>query len=250
MSKGSLALKKVWVVIPAAGSGKRMGLSRPKQYLPLLGKTVIEHTVSRLLSSEYIAGVILALSKDDATWKTLSLAQNENVLCVEGGAERIYSVKNGLLKFQNMCKENPDELSDWVLVHDAVRPCVSTSDIEHLINSLWSHPVGGLLASPVVDTLKQVDGENNVLDTLDRSLYWRAQTPQMFKATVLLDGIERAISTNFIATDESSIIESMGLQSKVVKASADNLKLTYQEDLPLLEAVLSRQIKESGDIEG
>jgi len=239
--------------MPAAGSGKRLGSETPKQYLPLLDKMVIEHTIQRLLSVPYIKGLILVLAKGDIYWHRSALAKQENIVCVEGGDERLFSVKKGLLKYQDMRLavalnneygewENIDD-NPWILVHDAVRPCVKASEITKLIDSLWQHTVGGLLASPLVDTLKRVDGRE-VQATLDRSLYWRAQTPQMFKVKDLLKGINQAVDSGFLATDESSLVENMGLTPLVIEGSADNLKLTYKEDIPLLEAVLLKQNKQ------
>ncbi len=229
-----------WALVPAAGIGQRMGSDTPKQYLPLLDQTVLEHSVNKLLSIPVIEGVIVATRDDDQYWPALSLAQNSKVHRVSGGAERMDSVYAGLQYLRDDLSAGSD---DFILVHDAVRPCVSVSDIKQLIADLEANAVGGLLAAAVVDTLKRVDSEGQVVETLDRDSCWRAQTPQMFRLNVLMDSLEAQMSQKKTASDEAAAVEALGLAVKIIEGSPQNLKLTVPGDLALVESILKDQLK-------
>ncbi|MGB1261433.1 MAG: 2-C-methyl-D-erythritol 4-phosphate cytidylyltransferase [Cognaticolwellia sp.] len=232
----SASLGQFTVVVPAAGVGKRMRSSCPKQYLTIDGLTVLEHTVQRLLSHDAIAHVIIALGVNDEYFPSTTLANNSNVTCVLGGKERVDSVLSGL-KFLNSKNEQ------WVLVHDAARPCVKHQDLTRLIKYCLENDHGGLLAAPVRDTMKQANAEQRVASTLDRSQMWHALTPQMYKTAELTRAITTALTNNIAITDESSAIEAMGYASGLVHGSSDNIKITQPEDLSLAEFILHQQAK-------
>jgi 2-C-methyl-D-erythritol 4-phosphate cytidylyltransferase len=225
-----------WIVVPAAGVGARMGADCPKQYLPLVGKTVIEHTLERLLALPDIAGIYLVLGADDNYWNDLSFAQHKNIHRVAGGTERCDSVLNALEKLRDNASPN-----DWVLVHDAARPCIHVQSVLHLIEQVKNHPVGGILGVPVSDTLKQVN--NFIIDsTVDRRLLWQAQTPQMFRLGILRDCLQRGLAEGKLITDESSALESYGYQPLMVQGRSDNIKITRPEDLAIAAMLLQQQI--------
>jgi 2-C-methyl-D-erythritol 4-phosphate cytidylyltransferase len=226
--------QKFWAVVPAAGVGKRMNADRPKQYLELAGKTVIEHTLSRLLQADIFAAVAVAISEEDPYWSELSIASHEKIITAAGGKERADSVLSGL---HAICSQAADD--DWVLVHDAARPCITSADIHHLIDSLIDDEVGGILALPCADTLKNVHGKN-IIGTIDRSFMWRALTPQMFRYSTLKTALEQAVGNPAI-TDEASALELQGLQPKIVEGRPDNIKITRPEDLALAQFFMAQQ---------
>ncbi len=228
------ASQKIWAVVPAAGVGKRMNADRPKQYLHLAGKTVIEHTLSRLLQAEVFAAVAVAISEEDPYWSELSIASHEKIITAAGGKERADSVLSGLHAIRTQATDD-----DWVLVHDAARPCITRADIHHLIESLINDEVGGILALPCADTLKNVQGKN-ILGTVDRSVIWRALTPQMFRYGTLKTALEHAVG-NPVITDEASALELQGLQPKIVEGRPDNIKITRPEDLALAQFFMAQQ---------
>lgn len=221
-----------WAIVPAAGVGKRMGSSRPKQYLPLHGRSVIEHSIARLLDQSVIQKVLVAISPEDDIWPSLPISLHERVEVVQGGAERCHSVRNALDALADTAQP-----LDWVLVHDAVRPCVTSDCIERLIASLADHPVGGLLGHPVSDTVKRVDESAQVERTVDRSTLWSASTPQMFRYGVL----RRALSLKLDVTDEAMAVETLGLRPQMVLGRRDNLKITVPGDLELATLILQSQ---------
>ncbi|VAX12813.1 2-C-methyl-D-erythritol 4-phosphate cytidylyltransferase [hydrothermal vent metagenome] len=230
------SLKNHWVVIPAAGVGKRMRSDVPKQYLPLCGKPVIAHTIARLASHPEIKGLVVALSEDDAYWQDLDLSIDKPLWRAAGGVERCHSVLNALHVLSTHAHDD-----DWVLVHDAARPCVRIEDISLLIDSIDENSVGGLLAIPVRDTMKRASDRNTVVDTLDRSYLWHALTPQMFRLGVLRDALAEALENNALVTDESSAMERAQYKPQLVEAHADNIKITRPEDLILAEFYLQQQ---------
>lgn len=223
-----------WAVVPAAGAGKRMNADRPKQYLDLAGKTVIEHTLSRLLHADVFTAVAVAVSEEDPYWSELSVASHEKIIRAKGGKERADSVLSGLHAIRDQAADN-----DWVLVHDAARPCITATDIHHLIDSLVNDDVGGILALPCADTLKNVEGKN-ILGTADRSVMWRALTPQMFRYGDLKTALEFAVGNPAI-TDEASALELQGKQPKIVEGRPDNIKITRPEDLALARFFMAQQ---------
>jgi 2-C-methyl-D-erythritol 4-phosphate cytidylyltransferase len=220
-----------WVVIPAAGRGSRMGGGRPKQYLELAGAPLLEHTLRRFVGHPAIRGVVVALAPGDVLWDGIDATLRAAVTVVDGGAERADSVRSGLAALAGRAAE-----SDWVLVHDAARPCLRRGDLDHLLTELAADPVGGLLAVPVRDTLKHVvDG--HVDATVPREALWQAQTPQMFRLGLLRD----ALAAHPAVTDESMAIEQAGHRVRVVEGHADNLKITRPEDLDLAAWYLARE---------
>ncbi|HQU15122.1 MAG: 2-C-methyl-D-erythritol 4-phosphate cytidylyltransferase [Chromatiales bacterium 21-64-14] len=227
---------RYWGVIPAAGKGTRMGAELPKQYLELAGRRVLEHTLNRLAADPRIVGIVVALGADDTLWPRVDPPQSVTLLTVTGGAERCHSVLNAL----DHLAERADE-HDWVLVHDAARPCLRVADLARLIDTLTEDPVGGLLALPVHDTMKRASADRRVLDTVNRDGLWHALTPQMFRLGALRAALKAAIAAGFLVTDEAAAMEWSGHRPRLVEGSGDNLKITRPEDLPLAEYYLGRQ---------
>ncbi|WP_085299209.1 2-C-methyl-D-erythritol 4-phosphate cytidylyltransferase [Cognaticolwellia mytili] len=225
------------VVMPAAGVGKRMRASCPKQYLTIKDKTILEHTVQRLLSHEAICHVVIALGEFDEYFPTTSLVSNNRVTCVIGGKERVDSVLAGLQSLHA-------EQEQWVLVHDAARPCVQHKDLTKLMTYCINNNHGGILAAPVRDTMKQATLRGIVDKTLDRSQMWHALTPQMYKTAELTAAIVDALAKGITITDESSAMEASGYASGLVSGSSDNIKVTQPEDLRLAEFILQQQERE------
>ena len=221
--------KKIWVVIPAAGAGKRMQSKTPKQYLSLNNKTVIEHTLDVFDKHNAISEIVVAISEGDEYWPSLNISLSKPLHIANGGKERCDSVLNGLKFLQDKAADN-----DWVLVHDAARPCLRNEDLNLLLNSLAIHEVGGILAVPVRDTMKRsIDNSHLIKETVDRDSLWHALTPQMFHFKTLKDALETALKDNLLITDEASAIEIAGLQPVLVEGHADNIKITRPEDLAL-----------------
>jgi 2-C-methyl-D-erythritol 4-phosphate cytidylyltransferase len=226
-------MPRLFALIPAAGTGSRMGAARPKQYLPLAGKPVLYHALRNLCRHTAIDRVFVVLAPGDTIFAQYDWTEFGPRLmplfC--GGEARAYSVFNGLLAARDEIGED-----DWVLVHDAVRPCLALEIIERLIETVRSEPTGGLLALPVVDTMKRGDAEGYVLQTEAREDLWQAQTPQMFRYRLLLEAL-RAIGPA-AATDEAAAIERLGLRPKLVMGDSRNLKVTYPQDLAVAETLL------------
>jgi len=228
-----------WAVVPAAGVGRRMGSAVPKQYLELNGRSVIDHTIERLLLHPSIDGVTVALSAEDARWKTTEFSNHPDLVTVAGGTERCYSVLNALDSLVDRAGAD-----DWVLVHDAARPCIRRGDIDHLIEMVLGHPVGGLLGMPVRDTMKRTDAADRIETTVERSQLWHAFTPQMFRVGMLGEALRGALDAGFLVTDEASAMEWAGHRPIMVEGHADNLKITRPDDLPLASYFLERQAAE------
>jgi 2-C-methyl-D-erythritol 4-phosphate cytidylyltransferase len=219
----------IWAVVPAAGAGRRMSANIPKQYLPLGEKTVLEHTLDTLLACRRLAGVVVVLAADDGYWPDLQQRySSERLASVTGGVERCHSVLNGLTRLAGQAGAE-----DWVLVHDAARPCVRLTDIETLIETLSASPDGGLLGVPVADTMKQVDGDNRVTATVAREGLWHAYTPQMFRVGLLRAALQHAIDNKLLVTDEASAMQLAGYQPRMVQGHRDNIKITVPADLLL-----------------
>ena len=226
-----------FAIIPAAGSGSRFGAPLPKQYLTINGLPIIRHAIDALLADARIARVVVVLSPEDNDWHEGCLpAQSQDRVSVIhiGGATRAESVLNGINWLKS---ESNVDSTDWVLVHDAARPCLTPVQIDALITSLSDDPVGGLLAIPVADTVKRADTAERVVATIDRRTLWQAQTPQMFR----LDLLQRALGAIdlAVATDESAAIEALGYAPKLVAGSLANLKVTYPADLSLATAIIN-----------
>ncbi|HEY5602000.1 MAG TPA: 2-C-methyl-D-erythritol 4-phosphate cytidylyltransferase [Gammaproteobacteria bacterium] len=223
-----------WAVVPAAGSGSRMATDVPKQYLHIHGRTILEHTIERLLSHPRIDGAVVAIAADDGRWDKLQFQTHKPIIKTLGGKERCHSVKNALYE---LTRRGADR--DWVLVHDAARPCLRHEDLDRLFKQLSDHMVGGLLAFPVKDTMKRGDEKQRVIETVDRDRLWHALTPQMFRLHLLRDALNNAINDGFLVTDEASAVEHAGYQPKLVEGHADNIKITTPEDLALAAFYLS-----------
>lgn len=221
----------MWAVLPAAGVGVRFGAEIPKQYLPLAGRTVIEWAIRPLLARADIRGVVVALSASDRWWAGLGI-DDERIRTAPGGDHRAGSVRNALRSIERVARAD-----DWVLVHDAVRPCLTDADLERLVAAVIEDGAGGILAAPVQDTVKRA--ENGHVDrTLDRKGLWRALTPQMFRHGALLAALESGRALDAVMTDESAAMERVGIKARLVAGRADNIKVTRPEDLPLAEFVI------------
>lgn len=227
--------EKVWCVVAAAGIGSRMQSAVPKQYLPLGSSTVLDATLERLLLCEKIEHIVVCIHQNDNYWQHSKFAHDDRISIMFGGSERADSVLNGV----SLVKEHAD-LNDWVLVHDAARPCVRCSDINVLINTALKQQVGAILATPIHDTVKKVVNKKST-QTLDRSILWRALTPQIFKLDMLNNALINAIESNRVITDEASAIEQMNQAVQIVKGHADNIKITSPSDLDLARYYLEQQ---------
>lgn len=223
-------LPPFWAVIPAAGVGSRMRADRPKQYLPLAGKSILEHTLDCFLDHPRLKGVVVSLAADDPYWPELACARDLRIHRAPGGRERADSVFNALQTLGELGAEP----TDWVLVHDAARPNLARSDLDNLLMTLAHDPVGGLLAVPARDTLKRADADGRVSQTVDRSVIWQAYTPQMFRLEPLRRALADAQDAGVTITDESSAMEWAGLSPRLIEGRGDNLKVTRPEDLQWL----------------
>lgn len=215
-----------------------MGAAQPKQYLPLVGQPVIVHALTPLLAHPRIAGLVVVISAEDAWWPTIKLPApvTKPLWLATGGAERRYSVRNGLTELSRRAAPQ-----DWVLVHDAARPCLVREDLERLFDELAADLVGGLLAAPVRDTLKQANAAGCSVATVDRTRLWHALTPQMFRLELLRQALDAAIAQGLPVTDEAAAMEAAGFTPRLVAGRADNLKITRPEDLALAEFYLTRR---------
>jgi 2-C-methyl-D-erythritol 4-phosphate cytidylyltransferase len=224
-------MSRYFAIVPAAGSGSRFGAEKPKQYLSLLGRPMIFHTLAALVACPEIDRVWVVLSPDDDEWRRYDWsdlgAKLETVRC--GGKTRAESVTNGLQAAAMMAADD-----DWVLVHDAARPCLSAEMLSNLISDLADDSVGGILAVPVADTLKRADTTQRVAVTEPRDGLWQAQTPQMFRYARLLEALTQCAEV----TDEAGAIEALGLKPKLVSSDTTNLKVTYPADLALAAMIL------------
>lgn len=227
---------RLWAVLPAAGVGRRMGSTVPKQYLELAGRAVIEHTLELFVSHARIAGVVVALGVEDGYWDATAYAAHPRVRRAPGGAERCHSVLNALAAL-----DGEADADDWVLVHDAARPCLRPDDLERLIDALLDDDVGGLLGIQVRDTMKRAGADERIDATVDRSSLWHAYTPQMFRLGLLRRALHEALEAGDLVTDDASAIERLGLAPRLIEGHADNIKITRAEDLPLAHFHLQRQ---------
>lgn len=225
-----------WVIIPAAGSGNRFSHNLPKQYCELRGKTVIEHTLNVFLKNKQVKQVVVALSAEDTVFSKLPIADHARVTTVQGGATRMQSVLNALNWIKTV-----GQTQDWVMVHDAVRPALHAEDLENLMLTVGEDEVGGILASPVQDTIKFSTQSNRIAHTVSRNALWQALTPQLFRMNVLLEGLNRCEAIGFVATDEAQAVEQFGHKPKIVKSKHPNPKLTFPQDIHFLTHLLSEE---------
>lgn len=233
---------RFWALVPASGIGSRMQADRPKQYLPLGSKTILETTLERLLSHELIEGLVLVLAAHDDYWPTLEFHSSKPLLIAPGGAERANSVLSGLecLQQHSLSQGWPLEQVQ-VLIHDAVRPCIRHEDLSRLMQLGQSHVGGALLAQPVTDTLKQANAEQQSQTTVPRAGLWRAQTPQMFGLQSIQQALHHALEQGHNLTDDASAMELQGAAPLLVEGSPDNLKITFASDLALAYSLLQAQ---------
>jgi len=270
----------IWAIVPAAGSGQRMGSATPKQYLRIAGASLLEHSLRALLAHPQVVGAVVALAADDPHWPELEARLSESVfpsaemgfgsldapadraavapanaivkpiLRSLGGRERADSVRAalGLLGQQHGATQN------WALVHDAARPCLRVDDLDRLIQRCLRTGEGGLLAAPVRDTLKRVDPalasvDQRVLGTESRAGLWRALTPQLFPAVALADALDAAQAAGVAVTDEAMAMERVGAKPLLVEGAEDNLKVTTPADLALAEYVIGCREQGAGNLE-
>ncbi len=228
---------RYWAVVASAGGGARMGLGRPKQYLPLRGRALLEWSLAPFLDAGWIDGVMLVLPKGDTDFARLPIAGHPKIFTITGGAARADSVLAGLQAVSE--RSAALEVPVYVLVHDAARPCLTVDDVENLRDEA-SDEDGGLLAVPVTDVLKQEEKEHSVR-TAGHADLWRAQTPQLFRLDLLRGALEKALAGGKALGDEAAAMELAGFKPLLVRGRESNLKVTYPEDLPLAEFWLSRQ---------
>ncbi|MGB5835389.1 MAG: 2-C-methyl-D-erythritol 4-phosphate cytidylyltransferase [Thiohalocapsa sp.] len=225
-----------WVLIPAAGVGKRFGGTVPKQYMELAGRMVIDHALGLFVDHPAVSGCVVVLGSEDEYWPDSRFAKHPRVRWAPGGRERCHSVGNGL---DALAADADPE--DWVLVHDAARPCLHSDDLDALIAGLRDEPVGALLALPVHDTVKQSSDGRQVDGTLPRSSLWRAFTPQAFGLGLLRRALAQAEVEGQLVTDDASAIELLGLKPRLIEGRSDNIKITRPEDLALARFFLQQQ---------
>ena len=230
-----MSVPRYIALIPAAGVGERMGTTMPKQYAQLAGKPMLQHVMDTFSSSSLISHTFVVVSANDAYISDLSLTPRTTILKC-GGATRQASVTNGLLAMRS---ETEDD--DWILVHDAARPGLTHDLLDKLIAFVKDDAVGGLLALPMVDTIKRSDGHGRAEMTVERSALWSAQTPQMFRHAQLLQALQQAQQQAKQITDEASAIEAMGHRPKLVEGCARNFKVTLPQDLLLAELIFKDQ---------
>jgi len=223
-------------VVPAAGTGRRMEASTPKQFLALGQRTVLEHSLESLWSAMVLDGLVLVSQGHPALASLMERHYEQNLIRADGGKERCHSVLNGLNALSDSALAD-----DWVLVHDAARPCVRQQDLRLLVDTLADHAVGGLLGRPVHDTMKKTDAQGVIIETVERDSLWHAYTPQMFRYGLLRAALMKALDDGYEVTDEASAMEHAGHRPLMVEGHADNIKITRPEDLPLAEYYLQQQ---------
>ncbi len=225
--------ERIWYVIAAAGRATRFGGTVPKPYLRIAGATLLEHCLRAFQTLPGVAGGAVVLAAGDRRFERLPPRLRRRVVAVAGGETRANSVLNGL---QSLIAAGAD---DWVIVHDAARPCLPRRDLRALVSACRRDAVGGLLAAPVADTVKQGDEDGRSFRTLPRERLWRAQTPQMFRLGLLSSALARALAEGFEPTDEAAAVEKQGLRPRLVEGSPLNVKVTRPADLAFAEAAFS-----------
>lgn len=229
----------IWAIVPAAGSGKRMQNRLPKQYLAIAGKPVLQWTLQALIKHPKVDGIVVGAAQDDTDCKRivsqLSESYRKPILISPGGTERAMTVHNAI---ERLLQE--EQTSCFALVHDAARPCVSQAEIDALIKAISYHQSGAVLALPVADTLKRANGDT-IVETVERTHLWRAQTPQLYDARQLLAALKSCLELGKIPTDESQAMEWQGCFAKLVAGSANNIKLTYEQDIETIRRYLEAQ---------
>jgi 2-C-methyl-D-erythritol 4-phosphate cytidylyltransferase len=239
---------RYWVVMPAAGSSSRFRAATPKQYAPLAGRTVIEWALAPFLEDPRCVGIVVALAPQDRRWAQVAARLAGRAVSVTaGGAQRSLSVRNALASLEGRAAS-----ADWILVHDAARPCLAPEDLARLLQTLAAHPVGGLLATPAADTLKRaqdaepVNASYEIAQTVDRSFLWRALTPQMFRHGRLCAALDAAHAAGRFPSDESQAIEWLGDHPLLIEGRSSNLKITTADELSLAAAILGARARRGG----
>ena len=231
-----MSTPQVHVLIPAAGQGTRFGGVMLKQYLPVCGKPVLAHSIKVFQFHPLVSSITVVLAEDDQWFESAVGLLAVTVKTVIGGDTRAQSVRNGLRYIADNYSE-----TDWVLVHDAARPCLSPSRLEKFLEQGLESADGAILAMPVGDTLKRAGDSQEIVSTVDRSELWAAQTPQLFRVGVLAEAIDAAQAAGYELTDEASAMEFVGVRPLLVKGSSANIKITHSSDLAIAEALLSRK---------
>lgn len=229
-------LPRIHALIPAAGRSVRFGGTTLKQYAHLVGVPVISHSIEAVSRHPAIRSVTVALASDDGIFEELVKPHWPDVQTVHGGDSRARTVMNGL---QAILDRDPS--CEWVLVHDAARPCLSRSDLASLVEQGTADPRGAILATPVSDTIKRADDNNNIERTVDRSKLWAAQTPQLFRIVDLAANLQAALDEGIVPTDEAAAMERCGVHPRLVEGCSTNIKITGAGDLALAEFVLQQQ---------
>ena len=226
-----------YLIMPASGKGSRMSTPLPKQYLMLdNGSTILDQSLQTLLSMKQISGCVIAISEDDEHFAMSPFSYHDKILATTiGGDERFHSVLNALNELVKFAGED-----DWALVHDAVRPCIKKKDVERLIKVVDNNPVGGILATSIVDTLKMTKDEH-IVSTVNRNNLFHAQTPQMFRIGILKRALEEALLDKVHITDEAEAIERLGYSIKIIPNSKSNIKITHTDDLRLANYYLNKE---------
>ncbi|WP_345293121.1 2-C-methyl-D-erythritol 4-phosphate cytidylyltransferase [Kangiella marina] len=233
-----MSSERIWVVIPAAGIGSRMNSGTPKQYIKIEDKTILEYTINRFLEHSKVHKVVVALNPNDKNWQDLPYQENSRVITTKGGENRVDSVLSGL----DQIRQFEGTEHDWVMVHDAARPCLNPRHIDDLVESKATSPDGAILAIGAVDTVKIANNHQSIEATIDRETVWLAQTPQFFPLETLRKAIRVALDSEATVTDEASAMEVAGYHPALVIGSRQNLKVTEPEDLMLASIWLNRGI--------
>ena len=227
--------EKLWAVVPAAGQGRRVGGVVPKQDLEIAGMPVLVHSLNRLAAVQQIDAIFVGIPETDRYWHKLPLPTGMQVACYTGGQSRAETVWLGLQALQRCASAD-----DWVLVHDAARPCVQVEDIDTLISAVVPSLEGGLLAVPVTDTIKVANQDSTAKQTMERRMLWRAQTPQLFRFSVLYTALQAVVHDLESISDESAAVEKLGLKPLIVQSDERNIKITNSKDLQLAEFFLGK----------
>ncbi len=233
---------RYFLVIPAAGSGRRLAATIPKQYAELGSSTVLEHALAPFEADADCAGIVVALAAGDATWPAIAARRPRAIEVAAGGAERAHSVQSALHMLATRARAD-----DWVMVHDAARPCFTGSDLARLKEELAGDEVGGLLAVPLADTLKRGAADvdrPSVEATIDRVGLWRAATPQVFRLGLLRHALDAALAAGKLPTDEAQAMEWAGHAPRLIAGRTDNIKVTTADDLALARAIIASRTGE------
>ena len=224
---------RIWAVIPAAGVGERYSSDIPKQYLSLNGMPVLLHSINKFVKLDEIHEILVALNPDDEFWQKLNFS-HPKVKTINGGPERCNSVNSALEELSGRA-----ENGDWILVHDAVRPCISDFDLNKIIEMIHDEDVGGLLACPILDTIKEVGDNLDVLKTIPREGLWSAMTPQIFRYELLKKALNAVLNSARSVTDEAKAIELIGLTPRIIEGDKTNIKITHPSDMVLAESIIN-----------